>query len=336
MKTFVGGHVNITIAEIPSETGLDEVLNYLEAHPYTERVPGSGWGGIAQSSDLSESGYGMSRASTGSPKLFVDQDESPLVLSRYFIDRPRKGLRDVPSTTIEGLEAELTNELHGFDVLWAPDASLVLIATHDPKEISDYVIPAINAVLSEVSGPRSSAVTPVPQLCPNDDLFFWLLFRLWTNTTLSTDLKLSGIRTMSHLDSSESEARLLNAVSFDRPIVLTAVADPRAIFGPAKLVLTDESIGLTADIFLDRLAQTSSHVLRSYYHAEDFEDWDREVFGLRLARDTSTVLLPKLLDAYRGDASWTEDSRHDFKEWAVQQRATVEQLSEAVVAEGSE
>jgi hypothetical protein len=315
MKSFTQGHVNITALRTDSPLEIAHIIEVLEAHMYPGDPPSRGFGGVAMSEQEIEAGFGVFRASPGPAKTYTQEGQSDVLLTRYLFDRHRFPGAGLPQQLIEDMEAELVFELNGIDVLWLADSNFILLSSHDPVEVQQIIKPAVDEVLQE-AGHDLGSTRPHPRNVPEPDLFLWLLYRLHSNPQLDQSMRLSMIRTMNHQDGASQNTRMLDSVAFDRSVLLTAIAEPGSVFGPAKLAVYDAQLGLSVDFYLDGEGQVSAHVLKSEYLNEADEGLRRSEFGIRLARDVSTVIIPKLLAAHGADNGWTPESRQDFVDWA--------------------
>lgn len=324
MRVLTSGHVNVTPLTVPTSITLETLREGLGSDPYSGHPPDHGWGGI----DLSEPGADGSgaaeddedqvpeidietqlRSEPGSPRV-ANVAGTRLLLGRYLTDRVNSRARRRGGNLTEAEEALFLYDLEAIDVvaMRAPqgDATDILVGTHSVRDVRD-VSAAIRRALPEA---QRTDPSPDTRFRPEADLYLWLLGKTDAGA-LSDDLHLTSIRTLQCRDPYDRKTRYFDWADLDRPELLMQVRDPAAAFGPAKLVMVDDSLGLELDWFLREDGSFSLFVGSSAYGGGP--SLSTRQGRIRLVRDVSTTVIPKLYEAHANDDAWHDHGRDDLR-----------------------
>jgi hypothetical protein len=304
MQCFTYGHLKITTAHVDTSTSLRSLRDGMRSSTYPSRVPGRGWAALRWKTEV-ETPPSISRTNPGEPSIETINDER-LLLARFYIDRENRTLLRQVGPAFEDMPAGVRYIADSVDVIVRQSDSLdVFISTHDEDDVQ-----IILGRLRQAGDSEDWSVTGPVNATPDSDLFLWMIER-WTvgNGKLAKDLVLVDFSSVSTRSHEGKITRSLRGIDLDRVDTLGAVADDHYL-GPAKFVLYDKTVGMTADLFL--LLDGTFDIYRRSTEYDD-EPLDGSTLGIRSAVDITTGVLPKLHAAHAADKEWVKDRRAKFQ-----------------------
>ncbi len=309
MSTTTSGHVSVTPVMIETDVALADLVAAMSEDLYRpQQVPSSGWGSVEDPDEFVGKRLRY-RPRPGRPTLVPGDERYPQRLrARYYWDRP-----DASLMRTLGAEADplLTHTFQATDIHIAesdrPGIYFGLIGVRSKRELHMYPAQGLRRLVESADQGASVSIDSTPYRIEHD-LFFWLIYRYSRDTQLATDLSLDIVRAVSAQDRLFRTASLSEGADLDR-LELAAMVAAQRTFGPVKLALFDNALGLSVEFELHVDGGFSVYVGRSEY-----DDWDipKHVKYLRLVDDVAFVVLPKLQASFSSDSAWRRGGRSDF------------------------
>jgi hypothetical protein len=193
--------------------------------------------------------------------------------------------------------------LQGIDVLISAKPTggfTVLLTTRDARDQNRYVLSPLRSLFTAVDQDSSVHADSSPLEFASPDFFLWLIYRALNNSQLTDDIELETLRDARTQDRRFRGASFTNGIDPDRREVLSLLMSPSSKFGPVKLLLRDEEIGLTVDfeLFLDGGFSITQG--ESFYDDDDMLPHQRLYSVLDLAHH----IVPALRTAYENETHW--------------------------------
>lgn len=193
--------------------------------------------------------------------------------------------------------------LQGVDILISAKPTggfTVLMTTRDGREQNKYVLPALRSLVTAADEDSSVHPDTSPLEFASHDFFLWLIYRALNDTQLTDDIEIESLRDARTQDRKFRGASFTNGIDPDRREVMSLLMNPSSKFGPVKILIRDEEIGMTVDfeLFLDGgFAITQGE---SDYDDDELDSRKRLYSVLDLAHH----LVPELRAAYEGQSDW--------------------------------
>jgi hypothetical protein len=286
---------------------LEDLRDGMRSLQYPATVPARGWAGIHWRSE-SEEPPSLNRGNPGLPAIEDFGDGYRMLLARLYDDRINRALVRKVGRNFEGLTREQQYDVVALDVAIVEGKGLyVFVASHEDQEVGIAL-----AELRRAAKPPDGdwAVTSLPKIEPESDLYLWMLHR-WhvQGGSLTPTLKVVEFNTLSTRDVQDHVIRSLSGIDLSRVDTLGAAAEAHDL-GPAKFVLFDSQTKLRADIFLLRQGTFDVHRAGTVYEFP----LDKAQLGIFATVDIATKVLPRLHNAHKSDKDWPTKNRPAFVE----------------------
>lgn len=291
MGTFTARGISCSpiLLTLTPETTLEDLAGTMSESRYMgQSVPGEGWGSVYDDNERLQ--VRGTRPAGGAPGL----GDTGLLQGRYYKDVLDKRVLKA----VGQVEDEKLYQLNGWDVLVESPhagAATAWVSTKQDEGLR-YVKPALLALgSSAISGSTHGALP--------EDFFLWLIYRFLNNQQLSDVLRLELVRSVAATDHLRRRSRIIDTASMDRVDLVALVAARRHSFGPIKMAIRDDDLGLLLDFELEASLAFTVHVTNSQYDEAQGDD------RLRMTRDVIQLVVPRLRQAYANDDTWTGTTR---------------------------
>jgi hypothetical protein len=180
----------------------------------------------------------------------------------------------------------------------------LLFSTTNTQLLNKGALGSIIESLAAVDKSSAARLQDSPIQFENADLFLWLMVRTRDAPDLGEGLVLTRIDAVSGQDQSDRITALSKGVDFERPSFLVAVAEAERL-GPMRVRLKEAELDARFGFDLYTSGAFSPQKANTHYRSpsEDLEE------GLRATMDLAFDIIPRLLEAYRGDSTWSEVGR---------------------------
>lgn len=317
MGASTQGQISVTPYALQTDVSLDQLLEVANQNRYAGEVPGSGWGSVFDGSENLFGRLTQGRVRGGQPEI-IDAEPYP----RQFRARFYWNELDTTLSAVLGpdVDPRVVHRFRAMDVTIADlgyeGKHLVLVSSRRPTDLAQ-VGAAIDELLGEAGGildPRDNAL----QL-DEGDFFLWLLYRASHNPVISDDITLVEVRTINSHDTDLRLTSISKGADLDRTELLALVAKNETKFGPAKLIVFDAPLEMTAYCELRSTGEFSVFRGESDYGARQMS---QEQQGLQLVQDLAFEVIPELRREHNNDAEWASKLRQEFRDRSRQDLRT--------------
>jgi len=247
--------------------------------------------------------------------MSAEREEPETLAARFYYFRRQPLLRRMEPVNADPARYHV---LKAVDVLISPvpdaeNSFTVLVASWDRDETTLASIGLRNLINSLDDAAILYADTSVLDLI-DDDFFLWLVRRAFYEPIITEDMELDGIRHMDTKDSLNHTVNMGAGIDSTRGELLYLVAQESVHFGPGKLNIAHDRIGLNVDLEL-RVDGGFSVTMKSTVLLGDDDDKLSELEKrIRAFQQSAHIVIPELKTAYQRDRAWHEAGRAEFRE----------------------
>ncbi|WKN48842.1 hypothetical protein [Nocardioides sp. Arc9.136] len=319
MATTTSGQISVTPVRIHTTATLEALQDAIGKDLYRGKPGSRGWGSVKDGTDPLIGRVTRERPSGGRPEPVFDPDPYPKQLrARLYWDERDKRLEQVIGMQGDSTAVSL---LRAADVTFAPssqDGELVgLLGERNDGRLRAQVLPAVEDLVRSVDKSATLQRDDNDLSFGDDDFFRWVLYRATHDPELNDDLEILWVRSMANQDVSFRATSMTRGVELDRPELLALLAGALNKFGPAKIIVSSESLSLRVS-----LEVTSSGAF-SIYRGDTEYDYDLndeplsdDEEGLKLLQDVAFEILPELKRLHNADSDWRDTNRDAFRQEA--------------------
>lgn len=324
MPTLIHGSIGVTPIQLKTAATLEDMQEQARQAKPSPIDFSPGWGAISDSIDpLDTTGITLL---AGSPAI-IDGDEilpRRLEMRAYWWKMDTTVLRHVgtdredEARRLTAVDIIISSDLH------REDSYLVLVSTRNAKELAAEVKPMIEELLEPIDSSALVSLDSEDFDRVNNDFFLWLLHKALEENAISEDLEVLHLREAQAIDRSTRQSRLSKGVTADRPDMLALVASETFDFGPLKVVIDQNSIGLRLSCEVDFKGAYGIIKGGSAFREPpelELEEYENVLYALYYAHS----VYPDLVTIWLTDHGWTEHVRDEFR------RSYREQLRNALV-----
>ncbi|SRX93250.1 hypothetical protein MSP7336_01486 [Mycobacterium shimoidei] len=317
MGLLTKGLLSVSVLKVKTSAGLDGIAGAASERRYPSEPTklSEGWGSLSDD-EVFAGNEGLYLPYKGYKlKVATNHNETNILGLRYYYD-------EIDTTLAKRLggdvEWQRISNRRAVDVLLLdehePDQLTALVASRNDSEMTEFVRPALTALVSGEVPPGSlSSASITEELDP--DFFLWLLYKLHKGERIAPNVKLSGITEMNGAFVGRRN-HLTQGVDMFREDSLALVARNRSRLGPAKIGIKHyaEPEGYFE---LQLIPDGGFQAYRkSKYDDKDLKKLSVALTGQRMVQDIWQTILPPIRDTYRQDKAWRETHREQFVQWA--------------------
>jgi len=252
------------------------------------------------------------------PVRFTAVREEPETLAaRYYYFKRNPTLRKLEPANADPSSYHV---LKAIDVLISPipdaeNSFTVLVASWDRDETT-YASNALKSLVGLLDQDVIlHADTSILDFI-DDDFFLWLVARSLQNVEITEDMSLDGIRRMDTKDALHHTVNMGAGIDATRGELLYLVAQDQVSFGPGRLNVAHDRLGINLDFELKVNGGFSITMKTTEFTAIDEEDEHLAELERRLRafQQAAHVVIPELKETWQRDSVWRTSGRAEFRE----------------------